>query len=140
MLYGYILLSFHAPHCTQTKPSSHCFNPTVTFQPPCFAQTLREVRSFNNGSCFWLLYRVQCSFVALWVLKIFHFIHDCFDFRYKIPVLVLNSAVIPFSYAAFKRDLKNEFKRLICTVTSTKHEQRKTHKNIHIAVARTSLF
>lgn len=78
---------------------------------------------------------LRCGF-----LKIFHFIHDCFDFRYKIPVLVLNSAVIPFSYAAFKRDLKNEFKRLICTVTSTKHEQRKTHEIIHISVARTSLF
>ena len=73
-------------------------------------------------------------------LKIFNFIHDCFDFRYKIPVLVLNSAVNPFAYAVFERDLKNEFKRLICTVTSTKHEQRKTHKNIHIAAARTSLF
>lgn len=57
-----------------------------------------------------------------------------------VTVLVLNSAVNPFAYAAFKRDLKNEFKGLICTVTSTKHEQRKTHKNIHIAVARTSLF
>lgn len=57
-----------------------------------------------------------------------------------VTVLVLNSAVNPFAYAAFKRDLKNEFKRLICTVTSTKHEQRKTHKNIHIAVARTFLF
>ena len=110
------------------------------FQPLCFAQTLREVRSCNNGSCFWLLYRVQCSLLAFWVLKIFHFIHDCFDFRYKIPVLVLNSAVNPFAYAAFKRDLKNEFKRLICTVTSTKHEQRKTHENIHISVARMSLF
>lgn len=73
-------------------------------------------------------------------LKIFNFIHNCFNFRYKIPVLVLNSAVNPFAYAVFERDLKNEFKRLICTVTSTKHEQRKTHKNIHIAVARTSLF
>ncbi|CAH3150349.1 unnamed protein product, partial [Porites evermanni] len=39
---------------------------------------------------------------------------------WTITVIFLNSAVNPFAYAVFERDLKNEFKRLICTVTSTK--------------------
>ena len=42
---------------------------------------------------------------------------SCKDEEYKIPVLVLNSAINPLSYAFFKRDIKKEFKRLIGTVT-----------------------
>ena len=38
----------------------------------------------------------------------------CNDFKYKIPILVLNSAVNPLAYAFFKRDTKKEFKRLRC--------------------------
>ena len=38
---------------------------------------------------------------------------SCNDEEYKIPVLVLNSAINPLSYAFFKRDIKKEFKRLI---------------------------
>ena len=42
----------------------------------------------------------------------------CNDFQYKVPLLVLNSAVNPVAYAFFKRDIKKEFKRLICILTS----------------------
>ena len=35
----------------------------------------------------------------------------CDDVEYKIPILVLNSAVNPLAYALFKRDIKNEIKR-----------------------------
>ena len=38
----------------------------------------------------------------------------CNDFEYKIPISVLNSAVNPLAYAFFKRDIKKEFKRLLC--------------------------
>ncbi|CAH3180236.1 unnamed protein product [Porites lobata] len=38
---------------------------------------------------------------------------SCKDEQYKVPVLVLNSAINPLSYAFFKRDIKKEFKRLI---------------------------
>ncbi|XP_073228499.1 octopamine receptor beta-2R-like [Porites lutea] len=38
---------------------------------------------------------------------------SCKDEQYKIPVLVLNSAINPLSYAFFKRDIKKVFKRLI---------------------------
>ena len=41
---------------------------------------------------------------------------SCKDEQYKIPVLVLNSAINPLSYAFFKRDIKKEFKRLISQV------------------------
>ena len=41
---------------------------------------------------------------------------SCKDEQYKIPVLVLNSAINPMSYAFFKRDIKKEFKRLISQV------------------------
>ena len=37
----------------------------------------------------------------------------CLDSRYKIPVLFINSAVNPFAYAFFKRDIKKELIRLI---------------------------
>ena len=37
----------------------------------------------------------------------------CSDSRYKIPVLVINSAVNPLAYAFFKRDIKKELIRLI---------------------------
>ena len=49
---------------------------------------------------------LRCSFV-----KIFQ--KPCNDSKYKLPMLVLNSAVNPWAYAFFKRDIKNEFKRLI---------------------------
>ena len=40
----------------------------------------------------------------------------CDDENYKIPVLVLNSAINPLAYAFFKRDIKKEFKRLVGAV------------------------
>ena len=42
---------------------------------------------------------------------------SCNDTQYKIPILVLNSAVNPLAYAFFKRDIKKEFKRTICFKT-----------------------
>ena len=40
----------------------------------------------------------------------------CNDENYKIPILVLNSAINPLAYAFFKRDIKKEFKRLFGAV------------------------
>ena len=48
----------------------------------------------------------RCSFVL--ILKD----HEpCNDLQYKVPLIVLNSAVNPIAYAVFKRDIKKEFKR-----------------------------
>ena len=38
----------------------------------------------------------------------------CNDLEYKIPILVLNSAVNPLAYSFFKQDIKEEVKRRIC--------------------------
>ena len=52
---------------------------------------------------------LNCSFV-----HILNGDKPCNDLHYKVPILVLNSAINPFAYAVFKRDIKKEFKRLIC--------------------------
>ena len=56
---------------------------------------------------------LHCSFVLI-------FQKPCSDFKYKIPMLVLNSAVNPWAYAFFKRDIKKEFKSPICAMTVKK--------------------
>ena len=47
----------------------------------------------------------------------------CNDENYKIPFLVLNSAINPLAYAFFKRDIKKEFRRLIGHVVFKKSNQ-----------------
>ena len=41
---------------------------------------------------------------------------NCEDQEFKLPILVLNSAVNPFVYALLKRDIKKEFKKVIYVV------------------------
>ena len=50
---------------------------------------------------------------------------SCKDELYKIPVLVLNSAINPMFFASFKRDIKNheEFRKLISQVVFKKSNQ-----------------
>ena len=52
---------------------------------------------------------LHCSFLTLSSSR-------CNDENYKIPFLVLNSAINPLAYAFFKRDIKKEFKRLVGAV------------------------
>ena len=54
---------------------------------------------------------LRCGFIYIFNLKT-----SCNDSKYKIPMLVVNSAVNPWAYAFFKRDIKKEIKRLICKV------------------------
>jgi len=52
---------------------------------------------------------LRCSFV--------HILDDnelCNDLHYKVPIVVLNSAINPLAYAIFKRDIKKQFKILLC--------------------------
>ena len=53
---------------------------------------------------------LHCSFLILFDTT---GMASCNDVKYKIPVLVLNSAINPLAYAIFKRDVKKEFRRLI---------------------------
>ena len=52
---------------------------------------------------------LRCSFVVMLNVQT-----SCNDFKYKTPLLVLNSAVNPLTYAFFKRDIKTELKKLLC--------------------------
>ena len=54
---------------------------------------------------------LRCSFAGLLNLP-------CDDLSYKIPLLILNSAINPWAYALFKRDIRTMVKRLICRETS----------------------
>ena len=75
-------------------------------------------------SSFFLVHSVvniRCAF-----LRILTQAEDCYDLDYKIRLLVLNSAVNPLAYAVFKRDIKKELKRQICTVILKKQHRRKT--------------
>ena len=51
---------------------------------------------------------MHCNFVLMFSN------HHCNDFQYKVPLQVINSAINPVAYAVFKRDIKNECKRLLC--------------------------
>ena len=57
---------------------------------------------------------LRCSFLILFQTTITS--SPCNDENYKIPVLVLNSAINPLAYSFFKRDIKKEFKRLVGAV------------------------
>ena len=51
---------------------------------------------------------LRCSLVVLFDTN-----ESCKDEQFKIPVLVLNSAVNPLSYAFFKRDMNKELRNFI---------------------------
>ena len=55
-------------------------------------------------SCYGIMMR--CSLLMLTDRK-------CNDFHYKIPLEVINSGINPIAYAFFKRDIKQECKRLL---------------------------
>ena len=59
---------------------------------------------------------LRCGFLLLFQTTITSSSSPCKDGNYKIPILVLNSAINPLAYAFFKRDIKKEFKRLVGAV------------------------
>ena len=100
----------------------------VVYKQDRAAPSLGKVRRFNQHreksaivmmtivvGLFLICYGVyfRCSFAALF-LNI-----TCNDFSYKIPLFILNSAINPWAYALFKRDIKAMIKRLICRATSS---------------------
>ena len=54
----------------------------------------------------------RCGFVSLFLSL------PCNDFENKLPILILNSAINPWAYAFFKRDIKKETRKLICRAAS----------------------
>ena len=59
---------------------------------------------------------LRCGFLRLFQTTRTSGSSPCKDENYKIPILVLNSAINPLAYAFFKRDIKKEFKRLVGAV------------------------
>ena len=60
---------------------------------------------------------IRCSLVFIFKIGV------CNDQEYKLPLLVLNSAINPVAYAFFKRDIKKEIKRrLWCTIVEEWNE------------------
>ena len=59
---------------------------------------------------------LRCGFLLLFQTTKTSGSSPCKDENYKIPILVLNSAINPLAYAFFKRDIKKEFKRLVGAV------------------------
>ena len=55
---------------------------------------------------------IRCSIVSV-------YFGSCEDAEYKLPILILNSAVNPFVYALLKRDINNEFKKMTSVVSFT---------------------
>ena len=59
---------------------------------------------------------LRCSFVRIFSAGK----KPCNDHEFKIPILVLNSAVNPLAYSFFKRDINKEIKRCTCCARLTK--------------------
>ena len=98
----------------------------VVYKQDRAAPSLGKVRRFNQHreksaivmmtivvGLFLICYGVyfRCSFAALFLNITYN------DFSYKIPLLILNSAINPWAYALFKRDIKAMIKRLFCRAT-----------------------
>lgn len=100
----------------------------VVWKHECSARILAKQLRFNHRSLrktegksavkmmavvigvFLIFYGItlRCSFVF-----ILNGDKPCYDRHYKVPILVLNSAINPLAYAIFKKDIKKEFKRLL---------------------------
>ena len=62
---------------------------------------------------------LRCSFVLIFSAGQ----KPCNDHEFKIPILVLNSAVNPLAYSFFKRDINKEIKTRICCAKLTKRNK-----------------
>ena len=62
---------------------------------------------------------MRCTFVLIFSAGQI----PCNDHQFKIPILVLNSAVNPLAYSFFKRDINKEIKRRICCAKLTKRNK-----------------
>ena len=109
------------------------FNHRVLYKPPeksAVAIMIIVVAFFLV--CYGLY--LQCSFVVL--------LNDqkYTSFKYRVPLLVLNSAVNPMAYAFFKRDIKKEFRRLIYILTwKIDNKVRHLNENNRVTMASSTL-
>ena len=83
-----------------------------------FNQMVARAKTQNTSAVKWLAL-ITCVFLSCYGIMmrcslLFLIVQSCDDFRYKIPLQVINSGINPIAYAFFKRDIKREFKTLLC--------------------------
>ena len=82
-----------------------------------FNQMVARAKTQNTSAVKWLAL-ITCVFLSCYGIMmrcslLFLIVQSCDDFRYKIPQQVINSGINPIVYAFFKRDIKQECKRLL---------------------------
>ena len=82
-----------------------------------FNQMVARAKTQNTSAVKWVAL-ITCVFLSCYGIMmrcslLFLIVQSCDDFRYKIPLQVINSEINPIAYAFFKRDIKQECKRLL---------------------------
>ena len=82
-----------------------------------FNQLVTRAKTQNTSAVKWVAL-ITCVFLACYGIMmrcslLFLTGQSCNDFHYKIPLQVINSGINPIAYAFFKRDIKQECKRLL---------------------------
>ena len=83
-----------------------------------FNQMVARAKALNSSAVKWVA-MITCVFLSCYGIMmrcslLFLTGHKyCYDFHYKIPLQVINSGINPIAYAFFKRDIKQECKRLL---------------------------
>ena len=96
----------------------------VYFRDRTFAEQLQfnhmvvRAKTQNKVSAVKWAALITCVFLSCYGLRmccslLFLTGQSCNDFHYKIPLQVINSGINPIAYAFFKRDIKQECKRLL---------------------------
>ena len=83
-----------------------------------FNQPVARAKTQNKASAVKWVALVTCVFLSCYGIMmrcslLFLTGQSCNDFHYKIPLQVINSGINPIAYAFFKRDIKQECKRLL---------------------------
>ena len=82
-----------------------------------FNQMVAKAKTQNTSAVKWVAL-ITCVFLSCYGIMmrcslLFLIVQSCDDFRYKIPLQVINSGINPIAYAFFKRDIQQECKRLL---------------------------
>ena len=82
-----------------------------------FNQMVARAKTQNTSAVKWVAL-ITCVFLSCYGIMmrcslLFLIVQSCDDFRYKIPLQVINSGINPIVYSFFKRDIKQECKRLL---------------------------
>ena len=82
-----------------------------------FNQPVARAKTQNTSAVKWVALItcvfLSCHGIMMRCSSLFIIVQSCDDFRYKIPLQVINSGINPIVYAFFKRDIKQECKRLL---------------------------